>query len=76
MMPSRSAAILVRCSSRTGPFFAGANLHVVDLKLYMIERWLGSGTLETPVTIHGPTDLAGGLAVLLVASAERRPGDA
>ena len=35
-----------------GPFFAGAKLHVVDLKLHMIVRWLSSGALDhVPATI-------------------------
>jgi glutathione S-transferase len=35
-----------------GPFFGGAKLHVVDLKLYMIVRWLSSGRLDhVPATI-------------------------
>lgn len=35
-----------------GPFFAGPNIHVVDLKLYMVLSWLTSGKLD-----HVPTDL-------------------
>lgn len=35
-----------------GPFFAGAKLHVVDLKLYMAVRWLTSGSLDhIPATV-------------------------
>lgn len=35
-----------------GPFFAGAELNVVDLKLYMIVRWLNGGILDhIPATI-------------------------
>jgi prostaglandin-H2 D-isomerase / glutathione transferase len=35
-----------------GPFFAGAKLHVVDLKLYLIVRWCTNGTLDhIPATI-------------------------
>jgi glutathione S-transferase len=35
-----------------GPFFAGDKLNVVDLKLYMIVRWLKSGVLDDiPATI-------------------------
>jgi prostaglandin-H2 D-isomerase / glutathione transferase len=35
-----------------GPFFAGAKLHVVDLKLHMIVRWLTGGGLDhIPATI-------------------------
>lgn len=34
------------------PFFAGANISVVDIKLYEIARWLGSGILDhIPATI-------------------------
>ncbi|MDB4993485.1 MAG: hypothetical protein JWM74_917 [Myxococcaceae bacterium] len=29
-----------------GPFLAGAKLHVADLKLYMVVRWLSAGTLD------------------------------
>jgi len=35
---------------RDGPFVAGATLQVADLKLYMMVRWLTSGTLD-----HVPT---------------------
>jgi len=35
-----------------GPFFAGVKLQVVDLKVYMIVRWLNSGKLDhVPATI-------------------------
>jgi len=35
-----------------GPFFAGAKLHVVDLKLYMIVRWfLGGAVDHVPATV-------------------------
>jgi glutathione S-transferase len=35
-----------------GPFFAGAKLHVVDVKLYMIVRWFAGGTVDhVPATI-------------------------
>jgi glutathione S-transferase len=35
-----------------GPFFGGAKLHVVDLKLYMIVRWLSGGKVDhIPATI-------------------------
>ena len=35
-----------------GPFVGGATLNVVDLKLYMIVRWLSGGTLDdVPATI-------------------------
>jgi glutathione S-transferase len=35
-----------------GPFFAGAKLHVVDLKLHMAVRWLASGKVDhIPATI-------------------------
>jgi len=35
-----------------GPFFAGAKLHVVDLKLYTIVRWLSGGKIDhVPATI-------------------------
>ena len=35
-----------------GPFFAGAKLHVVDLKLYMAVRWFAGGVVDhVPATI-------------------------
>ncbi|MEJ7598864.1 MAG: glutathione S-transferase family protein [Kofleriaceae bacterium] len=35
-----------------GPFVAGAKLHVVDLKLFMVVRWFASGTVDhIPATI-------------------------
>lgn len=35
-----------------GPFFAGAKLHVVDLKLHMAVRWFNRGTVDhIPATI-------------------------
>jgi len=35
-----------------GPLFAGAKLHVVDFKLYMIVRWLAGGKVDyVPATI-------------------------
>jgi glutathione S-transferase len=35
-----------------GPFFAGAKLHVVDLKLHMAVRWFSRGTVDhVPSTI-------------------------
>ncbi len=35
-----------------GPFLAGAKLHVADLKLYMIVRWLSAGTFDhIPATV-------------------------
>ena len=42
---------------RDGPFVAGATLQVADLKLYMMVRWLTSGTLDhvpTAVIDHCP----------------------
>jgi prostaglandin-H2 D-isomerase / glutathione transferase len=44
-----------------GPFVAGATLQVVDLKLYMMTRWLASGVLDhipTSVLDHCPKLLA------------------
>jgi glutathione S-transferase len=35
-----------------GPFFAGAKLHVVDIKLFVMLRWLASGKLD-----HIPADI-------------------
>jgi glutathione S-transferase len=37
---------------RGGPFVAGTTLQVADLKLYMMVRWLTSGTLD-----HVPTSV-------------------
>lgn len=38
-----------------GPFFGGAELNVVDLKLHMIVRWLSSGKVDyIPATIFAP----------------------
>ena len=35
-----------------GPFFAGAKIHVADIKLYMAVRWFASGTVDhVPATI-------------------------
>jgi glutathione S-transferase len=35
-----------------GPFFAGAKIHVVDLKILMITRWIRSGVLDNiPKTV-------------------------
>ncbi len=34
-----------------GPFFAGARIHVVDVKVYMILRWFSGGKIDyVPVT--------------------------
>lgn len=38
-----------------GPFFAGEKLHVVDLKLYLVTKWLASGALDhVPATVLDP----------------------
>jgi len=38
-----------------GPFFAGDQLHVVDLKLHMAVRWLAGGAVDhIPATIFAP----------------------
>jgi glutathione S-transferase len=38
-----------------GPFFGGEKLHVVDVKLHMVVRWLSSGTIDhVPATILAP----------------------
>src|SRR5262249_5457555 len=29
-----------------GPFFAGAGMHVVDIKLFVVARWLLSGNVD------------------------------
>ena len=43
-----------------GPFFGGAELCVVDLKLYVVTRWLRSGVLD-----HIPADVWAGYPKLL-----------
>jgi glutathione S-transferase len=42
------------------PFFGGAKLHVVDIKLYIILRWFTNGTLD-----HVPTTIFDGYPKLL-----------
>jgi len=38
-----------------GPFFAGAKLHVVDVKLFVAVRWFASGTVDhVPSTVFDP----------------------
>ncbi|MGH7436892.1 MAG: glutathione S-transferase family protein [Polyangiaceae bacterium] len=38
-----------------GPFFAGAKIHVADIKLYMGVRWFANGTVDhVPATIFSP----------------------
>ena len=38
-----------------GPFFAGAKLHVVDVKLHMAVRWFAGGKVDyVPATIFSP----------------------
>lgn len=38
-----------------GPFFGGASMHVVDIKLYIVVRWFASGVLDhIPVTVFAP----------------------
>ncbi|HEY6560983.1 MAG TPA: glutathione S-transferase family protein [Polyangiaceae bacterium] len=38
-----------------GPFFAGSALHVIDLKLYIVVRWLAGGTLDhVPARVFTP----------------------
>jgi prostaglandin-H2 D-isomerase / glutathione transferase len=38
-----------------GPFFAGAKLHVVDLKLHLVVRWFTGGKLDhIPTTVFAP----------------------
>jgi hypothetical protein len=44
-LPSWAAAI-ERQIGDDGPFFAGAKLHVVDLKLFVIHRSFASGTYD------------------------------
>ncbi len=40
------AAFAERQISEDGPFFAGSSVHVVDVKILMIVRWLKSGALD------------------------------
>jgi glutathione S-transferase len=35
-----------------GPFFAGAKIHVVDIKLFVVARWISSGVID-----HVPANL-------------------
>ena len=38
-----------------GPFVGGAKIHVVDLKGYMVVRWIASGTIDhIPATVFEP----------------------
>ena len=38
-----------------GPFFAGAKIHVVDLKLFTAVRWFATGTVDhVPATVFAP----------------------
>lgn len=38
-----------------GPFFAGAKIHVADIRLYMAVRWFANGTVDhVPATIFSP----------------------
>ena len=43
-----------------GPFFAGDKPHVVDMKLFMIVRWLTGGVLD-----HIPATIAAGYPTLM-----------
>jgi glutathione S-transferase len=43
-----------------GPFVAGAKLHVVDLKLHMVVRWLAGGKVD-----HIPTTIFSGFPKLV-----------
>lgn len=43
-----------------GPFFAGATLHVVDLKLHMAVRWFNAGKVD-----HIPADVFAGYPRLI-----------
>lgn len=45
-------AIAERHIAADGPFFAGAKLQVVDLKLYMIVKWFNGGRVD-----HIPADI-------------------
>src|SRR5581483_1605963 len=45
--------------SGDGPFFAGAKLHVVDLKINLIVRWLSGGRLD-----HVPANILAGFPKL------------
>jgi len=42
----------IQATKALTPFFAGGAIHVVDVKLYMVVRWLAKGTLDhVPATI-------------------------
>ena len=43
-----------------GPFFGGAKLHVADIKLFMMVRWLSGGKLD-----HIPTSIVAGYPKLV-----------
>ena len=43
-----------------GPFVGGETIHVADLKIYMVVRWLSSGTLD-----HGPATIFAGYPKLV-----------
>lgn len=45
-----------------GPFTAGENIHVVDIKLYMAVRWFASGNVD-----HVPRDVFAGFPPKIVA---------
>jgi glutathione S-transferase len=53
------AAFAERQVGDAGPFFAGAALHVVDIKLFVALRWLKSGTVD-----HIPATLLDGYGKL------------
>jgi len=38
-----------------GPLFAGSKMHVVDIKLYMVVRWVSSGKIDhVPASVFAP----------------------
>lgn len=54
------AAYAERQLTSEGPFFAGAKLHVVDLKLHMVVRWFLGGSVD-----HVPPTIFSGAPKLL-----------
>ena len=55
---------------RGGDYFADGRLTIADLKMFVVTRWLNSGTLE-----HIPTDMVEQLAPGLIAHQERVEAD-
>src|SRR5262249_51843414 len=51
-LPTWGANVERQLVAPAGPFFAGAALHVVDIKLYMAVRWFAGGKVDyIPATV-------------------------